>query len=151
MSVCLVTARVHVTNLTVDVQSPHGYLPSPLSCSGAVQSIDTRDATRPITAALLETGWGIASPHVIWNSGSKKMEEDHLWSVSMTPWSSLHDGLRLPFHVKDAAQRAVVYNEITAVIEALVPIQNLMHRLNMPLGNLLKVISAVFIFCIIYL
>ena len=44
------------------LQSPHGYLPSPLSCAGAVQSIDTRDATRPITAALLEAVWGAASP-----------------------------------------------------------------------------------------
>ena len=67
------------------------------------------------------------------------MEEDHLWSVTPTPWTTLHAGLRLPFHVKDAAQRAVVYNEISAVIEALVPVQNLMHRLNVPLGNLLKV------------
>jgi hypothetical protein len=69
------------------------------------------------------------------------MEEDHLWSVTPTPWTTLHAGLRLPFHVKDAAQRAVVYNEISAVIEALVPVQNLMHRLNVPLGNLLKVIQ----------
>ena len=107
--------------------------------AGAVQSIDTRDATRPVTAALLETVWGVSGPHVIWNSGSEAMEEDHLWSVSPTPWTSLHSGLRLPFHVKDAAQRAVVYNEISAVIDALAPIQSLMHRLNMPLGSLLKV------------
>lgn len=120
------------------VQSPHGFLPSPLSCSGAVQSIDTRDVTRPVTAALLETVWGVSGPHVIWNSGSEAMEEDHLWSVSPTPWTSLHSGLRLPFHVKDAAQRAVVYNEISAVIDALAPIQSLMHRLSMPLGSLLK-------------
>ena len=71
------------------------------------------------------------------------MEEDHLWSVTPTPWTTLHAGLRLPFHVKDAAQRAVVYNEISAVIEALVPVQNLMHRVNMPLGSLLKVAAAV--------
>jgi hypothetical protein len=68
------------------------------------------------------------------------MEEDHLWSVSPTPWSTLHSGLRLPFHVKDSAQRAVVYNEISAVIEALAPIQNLIHRVNVPLSNLLKVV-----------
>ncbi len=123
-----------------ELQSPHGYLPSSFSCSGAVQSIDTRDATRPVTAALLETVWGAAGHHVVWNSGSQTMEEDHLWSVSPTPWTTLYSGLRLPFHVKDAAQRAVVYNEISAAIDALVPIQNLLHRVNMPLGTLLKVV-----------
>ncbi len=67
------------------------------------------------------------------------MEEDHLWSVSPTPWSTLHSGLRLPFHAKDSAQRAVVYNEIAAVIEALEPIQNLLHHVKTPLGSLLQV------------
>jgi hypothetical protein len=91
---------------------------------------------------MLETVWGIAGPHVTWNSGSQGMEEDHLWSVSPTPWSTLHSGLRLPFHIKDAAQRAVVYNEISAAIEALVPVQNLIHRVTVPLGSLLKVAAA---------
>jgi hypothetical protein len=90
--------------------------------------------------ALLETVWGSAGPHVVWNSGTQAMEEDHLWSVSPTPWTTLHSGLRMPFHVKDAAQRAVVYNEISAAIDALVPIQKLLHQVNVPLGNLLKVV-----------
>ena len=133
----------HAFDLTPPaLQSPHGFLPSPLSCAGSVQSIDTRDATRAVTAALLETVWGAAGPHVTWNSGVQAMEEDHLWSVSPTPWATLHSGLRLPFHVKDAAQRAVVYNEISAVIEALAPLQNLMRRVNVPLGSLLKVAAA---------
>ena len=79
---------------------------------------------------------------MLWNSGSQTMEEDHLWSVSPTPWATLHSGLRLPFHAKDAAQRAVVYNEISAVIEALEPVQHLLHRVNAPLGSLLQVVFA---------
>jgi hypothetical protein len=68
------------------------------------------------------------------------MEEDHLWSISPTPWTTLYNGLRMPFHVKDAAQRAVVYNEILATIDAMVSIQNLLNLVNVPLGSLLKVV-----------
>jgi hypothetical protein len=121
------------------VQSPHGYLPSSLSCSGAVQSIDTRDATRPVIAALLEAVWGASGPHVTWNPGTRSIEDDHLWSASATPWTTLNTELRLPFHVQDASLRAVVYNEVAAVIEALLPVQNLIRTVSKPLGTLLKV------------
>lgn len=75
-----------------------------------------RELTRPLLAAALAAGWGVAPPWAAGGGGG----EDWTWAAGHTPFGPLAGAEGLPFSARDAAQRHVALSAAAAARTAAV-------------------------------
>ena len=69
--------------------------------------LDVGSITRPLLAAVLRAGWGVAPPHSGWSDHAGDFRSEYAWEVGHTPFGPWSNVLSLPFSTRDAAQRHV--------------------------------------------
>jgi hypothetical protein len=78
-------------------------------CGGAARWLDASAVRRPLLAALLQTGWGVAPPHVGWSMAHNASVTNWLWAVGRTPFGPYAARAELSFALRDAAARAALH------------------------------------------
>ena len=56
------------------------------ACHGQPRKLDAHELRRPLLAALLQTGWGVAPSHVRWSTAHNASVAELLWAVGRTPF-----------------------------------------------------------------
>ena len=74
-------------------------------CDGMPTILDAYDLKRPLLAALLQSGWGLAPSDALWSDAHKKALPNLLWSVGRTPFGPYSQRTELSFALRDAAMR----------------------------------------------
>jgi hypothetical protein len=111
-------------DIVVAVRTRAGDVPLPAACASGAGALRDGDAvrvlhggrglTRPLLAAALTAGWGVAPPWDGWAAARGAAAEDHTWDVGHTPFGPLAASEELSFAPRDAAQRAVVASAVAA-------------------------------------
>jgi hypothetical protein len=78
--------------------------------------LDVGHMTRPLLAATLRAGWGVAPPHSDWSVEAGDFASDYAWEVGRTPFGPWSTMIGLPFAARDAAQRHVVTSAQAAAL-----------------------------------
>jgi len=112
---------VGFSDTVVAVQSSRGEASSgrtrlDQSCGRTPLEYSSKYATRPILAAVLQGGWGVAATHESWDQASNKTQIEWLWSVGPTVFGYFSDDTTLPFSIRDAAKRSVLYSVVNESI-----------------------------------
>jgi hypothetical protein len=113
-------------DIVVAVRTRAGDVPLPAACAAGGGALEQsarggallpvlhggRGLTRPLLAAALTAGWGVAPQ---WGGGAAGgAGADHTWDVGHTPFGPLAASESLSFAPRDAAQRAVVASAVAA-------------------------------------
>eukprot|EP00300_Choanocystis_sp_HF-7_P002301 c11771_g1_i1.p1 GENE.c11771_g1_i1~~c11771_g1_i1.p1 ORF type:complete len:735 (-),score=165.05 c11771_g1_i1:88-2292(-) len=101
---------VSFDDMVVAIQTHAGTTVLDLSCNDKPVRFDASDATRAVLGALLQTGWGVAPTHHVWNFGADAASDEYLYSVGLTPFGGLSTHTTLSFAVRDAALRNILYS-----------------------------------------
>ncbi len=91
--------------------APHAAASPPLlvlddQCAGAPLHLNAWSITRPLLAAALQSGWGVAPPSTRWSAAHGRAETDLLWAVGPTPFGPYSRRANASFAAVDAAARA---------------------------------------------
>ena len=78
-------------------------------CAGVARSLDAYNVARPLLAAVLQSGWGVAPSHIIWSAARNATRTELLWAVGRTPFGPYAQRAELSFALRDAAARAPLY------------------------------------------
>ena len=100
-------AAAERTNAAVAAAPPS--LPLDERCAGVARWLDAEDVTRPLLAAMLQTGWGVTPSHHGWSAAHNASVADLLWAVGRTPFGAYAERAELSFALRDAAARAPLY------------------------------------------
>ena len=118
-------------DMVVAIRTRAGHVPAPAACAvgehaeaaafgvGAASPtspvrlappvlLDVGAMGRPLLAAVLKAGWGVAPPHSSWSDQAGDFRSEYAWEVGNTPFGPWSRILGLSFAAKDAAQRHVV-------------------------------------------
>jgi hypothetical protein len=118
-------------DMVVAIRTRAGHVPAPAACAvgehaeaaafgvGAASPtspvrlappvlLDVGAMGRPLLAAVLKAGWGVAPPHSGWSDQGGDFRSEYAWEVGNTPFGPWSRVLGLSFAAKDAAQRHVV-------------------------------------------
>jgi len=79
------------------------------SCEGITPTYSSLDASRSITASILESGWNLVAPHMFYDNAHDQMMPDYTWSATPSVFGPLSNTLVVPFYVKENAQKNMVY------------------------------------------
>ncbi len=91
-----------------------------LMCNGKPVAVDAGDATRPVLAALLQAGWGVAPTQLRYGGrpGSENVEF-HAFSLSNTPFGPYaHSHRSLSFSQADAAPRNMLITSLHEIVSS---------------------------------
>jgi len=78
-------------------------------CAGAPRRLDASAVRRPLLAALLQTGWGVAPSHIGWSAAHNATATDLTWLVGRTPFGPYSARAELSFALRDAAARTPLH------------------------------------------
>eukprot|EP00003_Mantamonas_plastica_P013822 TRINITY_DN2402_c0_g2_i6.p1 TRINITY_DN2402_c0_g2~~TRINITY_DN2402_c0_g2_i6.p1 ORF type:complete len:520 (+),score=112.14 TRINITY_DN2402_c0_g2_i6:49-1560(+) len=106
-------------DMVVAVQTQAGKTVIDYVCNGRGMSFDTRDATRAILAASLQSIWGILPTHQSFNLANNRSVDNYLWSRSNTPFGPFSQSRQLSFALYDAAARHVLYSHVNSTLTEL--------------------------------
>lgn len=110
---------VSTGNAVVAVQSMGERVETDLECNERHMSFDPRTAARPALAALLQAIGGVVATEELWNSNSKEIETNYLWSLGHTPFGYLTSDTTLSFAQKDSVPRNLLTSEISQALLSL--------------------------------
>ena len=80
-----------------------------VQCAGAGRYIDASALARPLLAAVLQTGWGVAPSSERWSAAHMRSVSNLLWSVGRTPFGPYSLRADLSFALRDAASRVPLH------------------------------------------
>lgn len=107
-------------DMVIAVRTRGANFSSGFMCNGEDIEVDPSDVTRPVLAALLESGWGVSPTHMSWSAVRNRTEVDYRWLVGRTPFGPLACGAGLSYAQRDAARRGVLYSLLhERVVDAL--------------------------------
>jgi len=99
-------------DMVIAVQAPVGNIELDYSCGGDAVSFDASNAARPVLAALLQGGWGVAATHQSWDPVGNRTATEWLWSPGPTVFGYFSDEIQISFPLRDAAKRSVLYSVV---------------------------------------
>jgi len=109
---------VSFPDMVIGVQTRAGQSSLDYECSEQRLSMDPNDASRPVLAALLQTGWSIAATHERWSDLRNESVVDWMFSTAITPFGYLSPYMGLTFSQRDSAARSILYNELLRTLFA---------------------------------
>lgn len=95
-------------DMVIAVRTRSREAPVKYQCNSEVIKTDLSNVSRPILAALLQTGWGVSPTYASWSSFHNRSVEDYRWSVGPTPFGPFSQQLELSFSHQDAAVRNII-------------------------------------------
>ena len=99
----------------VAVRSGRRTVPTFFGCHDKQVHIDPQDLQRPVLAALLAAGWGVADTALAWSPATGR-SWSWLWSVGPTPFGPLSTSPALSFAQRDAMARNLVVATVNASV-----------------------------------
>ncbi|GBF98920.1 hypothetical protein Rsub_11712 [Raphidocelis subcapitata] len=90
-------------------------VPTFFGCHHQRVTLDARKLQRPVTAAVLSAGWGVADTAQFWSEATGRGWW-WLWSVGDTPFGPLSASPALSFVQRDAARRNLVVASLNATV-----------------------------------
>jgi hypothetical protein len=102
--------------MVLALQTKSGAATVDYSCNDEMVMLDAADASRPMLAALLQTGWGVAPTHEHFSGKKQTSEVNFLWSTANTPFGPFSTSARLNFALIDAARRNLVFSALNSSI-----------------------------------
>jgi len=103
------------SDMVVAVRTRAGESFADFMCEGGMPPLDPSDITRPVAAALLQTGWGVAPTEDSWNPATNATDKSYLWSVGSTPFGALSFG-GTSFAQREAAMRNILISHMNVTV-----------------------------------
>jgi len=103
-------------DMVVAVQTQTGQMRGDFRCGDAPVTFNTANAERPVLAALLNGGWGVAATHEAWDPVRNRTATDYLWSVGPTVFGPFSEEKSISFPLRDAAMRSVIFSMVNESI-----------------------------------
>lgn len=122
---------VGFSDFVVAVRTYGGQLTTQMACGMNLISKESSAISRPLQAALLQTGkqsdfcyrfmhsvlvWGVSDTSEIWSSARGRVK-DHRWSVGPTPFGDLSTSLDLPQALVNVAKRNQILSLVSHVMQ----------------------------------
>eukprot|EP00271_Cylindrocystis_brebissonii_P008195 TRINITY_DN22200_c0_g1_i1.p1 TRINITY_DN22200_c0_g1~~TRINITY_DN22200_c0_g1_i1.p1 ORF type:complete len:711 (+),score=101.73 TRINITY_DN22200_c0_g1_i1:274-2406(+) len=99
-------------DMVVAVRTQAKTVRQPFQCHGEPVEADLRQVTRPLLAALLQTGWGVTPSHLTWSPQHNRTVEDYRWAVGATPFGAFSKGVTITAAERSAALRNVLLSRL---------------------------------------
>ena len=90
-------------------------------CDGLPLALDASRVRRPLLAALLQSGWGVAPTDVAWSAAHNASVPRRLWAIGLTPHGPYSLRAELSFALRDTASRVALHalaDEVLAEVKA---------------------------------
>eukprot|EP00958_Prasinococcus_capsulatus_P005478 scaffold527_cov368-Prasinococcus_capsulatus_cf.AAC.46 len=111
---------VTLGNIVAAVRTGAGVVPSFFGCNGQLVLEDLQALHRPVLAALLEAGWGVAASHLLWSKHHNRVTTEYSWAVGRTPFGPLSAMAELSFVQRDSAARNVIFTQMNQTISHMI-------------------------------
>ncbi|KAI8476830.1 MAG: hypothetical protein J3K34DRAFT_201157 [Monoraphidium minutum] len=97
----------------IAVRSGQASVPTFYGCGLKAVHLDPADLQRPVMAALLQSGWGVADTALFWSPATGR-SWNWLWSLGSTPFGPLSASMALSFAQRDAMGRNLALAALNA-------------------------------------
>eukprot|EP00850_Spirogloea_muscicola_P012412 SM000080S22927 [mRNA] locus=s80:167969:177407:- [translate_table: standard] len=103
-------------DMVIAVRTKPANVSTYFECNGKEVNMDVGDVTRPVLAAILQSGWGVSPTHTIWSEVHNRTIDDYRWALGQTPFSPIGDLSSLTFVQRDAALRNQLYTLLNQTV-----------------------------------